>query len=387
MDAGVRPAGAGKSDQAAVVLRPFIAGTRRTDEPDYDQSLSFTTSEQRFRSYQISPNGYLRNIALLIEAVTAGNSAATAFQADAPYNALSSVSFQDTNNQPVVGPMDGFELAMLNKYGGYAYNSDPKASNIYSVTTGAGATGGSFTLVLNVPIEIVARDGLGSQPNKSGSSQFSLALSLNTTSGVYSVAPTNPAAVRVRATLEGWQDPDSNDTRGNPTAQDPPAVQTSQYWHRQSYASLNGAQNVRLQGIDGLVRCLIFIARNAADGVRATADANWPDPFTFKYENSLLFESRIRALWRHWISRHYGYAGTTLDAAGARDAGVYPVWQFMSDYGHEPGAESRFSYLPMSSASNLEINGTFGGNTNLFVLVNKVIPFPQGNVRGLTGGR
>lgn len=380
------PAGGNGKQDAAVMLRPFIAGTRRTDEPDFDQALSFTVGEQRYRSYQVSPNGYLRNIQLLVECVTAGNAAATAFNADGPFNALATVSFQDTNNQPVVGPMTGFDLYVLNKYGGYAYNNDPK-TGVYSVTTGAGATGGSFTFVLVVPIEIVARDALGAQPNKSGSSQFSLTMSLAPTATVYSVAPTNAGSVRIRATLEGWQDPDSNDTRGNPTAQDPPAVQTSQYWHKQVYSALNGAQNVRMQGIDGLVRMLIFIARNSADDVRATADANFPDPFTLKYENSLLFESRIRALWRHWIARHYGYGGTTPDAAGSRDNGVYPVWQWMNDYGHEPGAESRFSYLPMSSASNLEVQGTFGGSTNLIVLVNKVIPFPQGNVRGLTGGR
>lgn len=369
-----------------VMLRPFIAGSRQTDEPDYDVSQALGASEVRLPSYQISPSGYLRGIHLLVECTAVNTTASTtAFQADGPFNVLSNVSFQDTNNQPVVGPLDGYDLYVLNKYGGYAFQDDAKNSPVYSTTTGTVATGGSFTFVLYVPVEIVPRDALGAQPNKSGASQFSLTLSLNTLANVYSDDPTTSATVRVRATLASWQDPDSNDSRGNPTAQDPPAVQTSQYWSKQTYSGLNGATNTRLQGIDGLLRSLIFIARDE-NGSRATGDTEWPDPFTVKYENSLLFESRIRTLWRHWIARNYGYSAAA-DAANGRDSGVYPIWQWMHDYAAKPGWESRFSYLPMSTASNLEIQGTFGGQTNLTVLVNKIIPFPQGNIRGLTGGR
>jgi hypothetical protein len=153
------------------------------------------------------------------------------------------------------------------------------------------------------------------------------------------------------------------------------------------YNSLAGAVNTRLQGIDGLLRSIIFINRRQAS-TRVNGAADFPDPFTLKYENSLIIESRPRILWLHLIARIYGYAAAA-EAAGGRDNGVFPVWEWMNDYGPKPGWESRFGYLPMSSASNLEIQGTFGPaqTDDLTVLVNKVVPFPQGNVRGLTGGR
>jgi hypothetical protein len=379
------PAKRGEAQQ--VVVRPFIAGSRRTDEPDYDESQLLGAAEVRLQSWQISPNGYLRGIYLIVENVTAANAAAVTFAEDGPFNALSNINLQDTNSQPVVGPMSGYDLYVLNKYGGYAFSDDAKSSAVFSATTGAGATGGSFTFVLYVPVEIVARDALGAQPNKSGSSQFSLVLSTAVNATIYGVAPTTPGTMRVRGVLMGWQDPDSNDSRGNPTAQDPPAVQTSQYVHKQVYNSLAGAVNTRLQGIDGLLRGLIFINRRQSS-TRVLGAADWPDPFTLKYENSLIIESRPRILWLHFIARVFGYAAAA-EAAGGRDNGVFPVFEWMNDYGAKPGWESRFSYLPMSSASNLEIQGTFGPaqTDDLTVLVNKVVPFPQGNVRGLTGGR
>ena len=52
------------------------------------------------------------------------------------------------------------------------------------------------------------------------------------------------------------------------------------------------------------------------------------------------------------------------------------------------GNETRYGYLPVSSATNLTIRGTIGGSgTNSYtVLVNKVVP-AGGNPLVLTGGR
>lgn len=374
----------GKNGERQVVVRPFIAGSRSVDEPDYDETETLSTSSVRLESYNISPNGYLSGIWLLVEATGDNTSADVALAEDGPFNVFQNVNLQDTNSQPIVGPMDGYDLYILNKYGGYWFSDDAKQSPIFSTTEGTGATAGSFTFALFVPLEIVRRDALGSQPNKSGSSQFSLVLSLAPESDVFDTVTDNGVSVRCRATLLGWQDPDSNDSRGNPTAQDPPAVQTTSYWHKQTYNALSGSVNTRLQGIDGLLRAAIFVNRDTSS--RSSGDTAWPDPFTLKYENSLLIESRIQALWQHLIAVNFGYSAAA-EAAGGRDNGVYPIWEWMHDYGHKPGRESRFGYLPMSSASNLSIQGSFSSASDLTLLVNKIVPFPQGNVKGLTGGR
>lgn len=376
---------AARGDKAAPVMpRSFIVGSRRNDKPDFDQSIALTTSEQRLAPYQISPSGYLRGVYLIVEAVTAGNVAATAFDENGPFSVLTSIRFLDTNSQPMVGTVTGYDLYLINKYGGYAFQGDAEASASYSVTTGAGGTGGSFTFVLYIPLETVVRNALTSQLNKSGAAQFSLEAFVaagDAAGPVYSTAPTNAPTVRIRSTLTSWLDPESTDARGNPVLQDPPVLNTTQYWHKQNYVVNSGAQFTRLQGIDGLLRALIFVAyRNGS--TRANGEGDWPDPVSLKYEESYLIQSRVRLLFRDLIAKTYGYAAAN-EASTGRDNGVYPIWEWMQDFWPKPGGELARTYLPMSSASNLELQGTWGSAASLDVLVNKVVPYPQGEVKGL----
>ena len=88
---------------------------------------------------------------------------------------------------------------------------------------------------------------------------------------------------------------------------------------------------------------------------------------------------RSRILWLKLIAERYGYnvAEALAGAAGgvnARDNGVYPE-AFNLDFGLQPGAETRMGYLPTSSASRLEVQGTLGtGAGTLNILINDVAP-------------
>lgn len=372
----------GKNGKAPVLVRPFVAGTRRVDKSTYDESKVLNASTQDMRTYECDPNGFLRGAYILVTCVTAGNAAAVTFAANGPFNVIDTITFNDTNNKPLVGPLTGWDLMVAVKYGGYAFQDDPKLSPVYSATTGAGATGGSFTFVLLVPVEIVAREGLGSLPNKSASSTFDISIRLASSTTPYGVAPTNPGTVRVRIQQYGWMDPNATDMKGNQVRQNPPGVQTTQYWSKQTYALNAGAISTRLQGIDSMVRNIVFILDAA--GSRTTGDANFPDPFTLLYETSLPIQ-RIRDIWRHMIGAQYGYNGTTPDVGGARDYGVYPE-SFCHDFNGKPGYETRLNYLPVSSATTLNVSGTIGGAGahTLTVLINKIVP-ANGNPLVLTG--
>jgi hypothetical protein len=372
----------GKGGKQAVLLRPFVAGTRRVDKSTYDESKVLTASTQDLRTYECDPNGFLRGAYLLVTCVTAGNAAGTTFAANGPFNVIDTITFNDTNNKPLLGPMTGWDLYVAVKYGGYSFQDDAKLSPVYSVTTGAGATGGSFTFVLLVPVEIVAREGLGSLPNKSASSTFDISLRLSASTVPYGVAPTNPGTVRVRIQQYGWMDPNATDMKGNQVRQNPPGVQTTQYWSKQTYAFNAGAVSQRLQGIDSMLRNMVFILDAA--GSRTTGDTDFPDVFTLLYETSLPIQ-RIKDIWRHMIGQQYAYNGATPDVGGARDYGVYPE-SFCADFNGKPGWETRLNYLPVSSATTLNVSGTIGGAGahTLTVLVNKIVP-ANGNPLVLTG--
>lgn len=379
---GAARPGANGQKAAQVQPRPFVAGTRRVDKSTYDQTRALTSSTQDLPTYEADPNGFLRGMYLLVECTTAANAAAVTFSANGPFNVLDTVVFNDVNNKPIIGPMSGFDLYLCVKYGGYAFFDDARQSTQYSATSGAGATGGSFSFVLPLPIEISRRDGLGSLTNKSASSTFDVTIRLAANANVYGVAPTTAGNVRVRIQQYGWMDPNPTDMRGRPVAQNPPANGTTQFWAKQSYTVNSGAFNIRLQGLDSLIRNLLFVLVDNA-GSRTQGDADFPDPFNLQYETTQPI-ARIKRIWQHMIGESYGYIGA-VDAPGGRDAGVYPE-SYAYDFSDSPGNESRLGYLPASSATNLAANGTIGGTGThtLYVLVNKVIP-ANGDPLSLTG--
>lgn len=372
----------GGKNAAPVRVRPFVAGTRRVDKSTYDRTVTTTASTQDLNTYECDPNGFLGGLYLLVEATTAANAAAVTFAADGPFNVIDTIQFNDTNNKPLIGPLGGHDLYVLCKFGGYAFIDDARQSNIYSVTTGAGATGGSFTFCLRIPVEIVHRDALGALVNKSASATYDVTIRIAATATIYGVAPTSAPSVRVRLEQFGWMDPNDVDMRGNPVSQNPPASQTTQLWSKQTYAVNAGAFNFRLSGIDSMVRNFLFELRDSVNS-RQQGDADWPDPFNMVYETSQPI-SRIRNVWRHMITEAYGYTAA-VETAGGRDYGLYPE-TYCQDFSAKPGYETRLGYLPVSSATNIGVSGSIGGSGahTLVVLVNKIVP-AGGDPLALTG--
>ena len=382
------PSKTGKQQAAqqaqAAARRPFITGTRVIDKQTYDQQRALTGSTQRLPTYELDTDGYTAGLYVLVNCTTAGNAANVTFAADGPFNAIDTITFSDTSNNPIVGPMSGHDLYVAVKYGGYSFVDDQRQSPIFSATTGSGATGGSFTFVLLMPIEIVHRDALGSLLNKSASAVFKLDITLSNSATPYGTAPTAAGTVRVRIQQYGWMDPNATDLKGNPVAQNPPALNSVQYWDKQTYTLNAGAVAQRLQTFDGLVRNLIFELRDST-GSRAQGDTDFPDPFILQYETATPIQ-RVKDVWRHMIGQHFGYTAAA-EAAGGRDNGTYPE-PYTRDFGLKPGAESRLGYLPVSAATALRVQGSIGGTGShtLTVLINYVVP-AGGDVRAIAGNR
>lgn len=373
-----------QANAAAAAKRPFITGSRRVDKQTYDQTRTLVAGTQRINTYELDTDGFTAGMYVLVEATAAGNSATVAYNADGPFNVIDTITFSDTSNNPILGPMSGHDLYVCVKYAGYAFMDDMKLSPIYSATTGSGATAGSFSFVLMVPIEIVHRDALGALLNKSASAVFKLDLTLAATTTVYSTAPTAAPSVRVRIQQYGWMDPNATDLKGNPVSQQPPALNTVQYWDKQSYTLNSGAIAPRLQTFDGLVRTLIFELRDST-GSRAQGDSDFPDPFTLQYETSQPIQ-RLKTIWRHMLGELYGYT-QAVETPGGRDYGVYPE-TFARDFGLKPGAESRLGYLTVSSATTIRVQGSIGGTGahTLNVFANYVVP-AGGDVKLIAGNR
>lgn len=397
---------------AAAMVRPFRAGVQQVDEVPYDQTLSATTSTQDFLNYQLPSTGFLNSVWLWITATESGNSATTVnFANEGPFNVIDTVQFVDTNNQPILGPMTGWDLKVVDKWGGYAFQDDPQASNVFAVMTGASGTytvtwgsnaqtatsgtgnplaaapvvgnSGSFQFFLRIPLELVPRDGLGSLPNKSASTPFQVKVRLAAASTPYATAPNGTLSVRLRMIAESYWEPASTDAQGNPLSPQPPAVDTTQYWQKSNYSANAGQFNQQLTSSTGFpIRDMLFYLEDSSNS-RFQGELDWPDPVTLQLEANILLQ-RNKALWQHFVSGWYDYATAMATAAAttgppepahAKEAGLYPV-PFNNDFGAKPGWEMRRGYLPTTDGMRLQFRGTIGGSGqhNLYVLTNFVAP-------------
>jgi hypothetical protein len=379
------------SKQAAPKPRPFRVGVQSKDEINYDVTTTGSTSTQDLPVLNIPPAGFLRGLSVLVETIS-GNTGtvAVAFKEDAPYNVLETVVLEDVNSQPICGPFSGYELMLVNKYGGYSFSNDPRkaAGPAYYALSGAGTTaaspgsaqGGAYSFVLRVPVELVQRDGLGSLPNKSGTSMFKLRLRLNTTANVYATAPGSAWVTRIRVSQVNWWDPPETDLKGRPLSQNPPAVQTTQYWTKASPTVSASTTRVPLQRVGFPIRNLIFVLRDTSGTRSGSGSSAFPDPFTLLFESTNLIV-RLKTAWLKLIADRYGYwraealaGGTAGGDIDAIDTAVFPE-AFNLDFGHAPGQETRMGYLPTSSATRLEAQGSFGtGAGTLVILTNDVAP-------------
>lgn len=369
-----QPAKANGDKRAAAPPRPFRVGTVAHTEINYDNTTNLTAGTQDLPVLEIPPAGFLRGVTILCEATSLTNIATVAYtNNNAPFSVYDSITFEDTNSKPIVGPINGYDLYLINKYGGYRFSSDPRQSTIYTLVTGAAGTI-TFSFRLRIPVELVSRDALGALPNKSGTNKFKVRLRLAPTTAVYGTAPTNTTAVRTRMVQEDWWEPDMTDLKGRPLSQNPPAVQTTQYWTKGTYNQGAGDQRIQLQqGLGYLLRNYIFMNPPATGTLvrDATSDAAFPDPATLQFESNVVTDT-LRPIWRDDIARDYGYTAA-VETAGGRDYSVYPV-AFNLDFGLQPGAETRRGYLPTADASRLEFRGNFGVAPTFTVLANYVAP-------------
>lgn len=362
-----------RNDKQAAPPRPFRIGTLSHEEINYDETATLNATTQDLRVLEVPPAGFLRGVYIMVDATSATNVATVALtDNNAPFSVIDTITFEDTNSKPIVGPFNGYDLYLVNKYGGYFNSSDPKQSTEYTNVSGSAGTI-TFNFILRIPVELVARDALGALPNKSGTNKFKVRVRLAAASAVYSTPPTNPVSVRVRMVQEDWWEPDMTDLKGRPLAQNPPAVQTTQYWTKGTYAIGSGDQRIQLQqGLGYLWRNALYINYPSSSVARtSTTDGNFPDPATLQFESNIVFD-RPRALWRTLTARQYGY-NAAVETAGGRDYSVYAL-PFNLDFSNAPGAETRRGYLATADASRMEFRGTFGAASTFTTLVNYVAP-------------
>jgi len=328
------------------------------------QTEAMTTATQPLTTWFLPPNNVIRGIVIEVTAVVpSNNSASVAFNADAPLNWASTLAWATSGGTPIVGTFNSYDHACVQKYGGYASQNDPRESAVYFATTGTGNAGGNFTLVQRIPVEVISRSGLGSLSNTSTESPMQLQMTLNSSTAIYSTAPTALPNVTVKCSVLGyWSGPSGRAT--------PLAFGTTSFWNEQTYNGMSGQQNITLQAPPGFgnpQRTWIFINRLTSGGARSSTA--FPATTLLQFRGNPLLNSIDQLLWQDEMSRSYGYSNA-IDTPGGLDTGVFIVNFNRGTFTNGVGSESTKGYLDTDGGDPLAINGSFPSSSTLYLLSN-----------------
>lgn len=361
--AGGTASGTSQQAPAPVAVKSFVRSSlEHRESAGIDKTVQLSSSDQDLGAFPIPAYGFLRSLYLLVE-ITGGAGTAV-FQSDSPWNLLKNIIVQEPNGATIAQFNSGYDLYLANKFGGYRGYNDPKARPDYSTNV----VGGNAKFMLRVPLELRARDALGALPNQNAAAAFQLRATLAAATNVYTTSPTTLPNVRIRVVTEAWDQPAiSSDGTSNQTT--PPAMNTTQFWSKQSYPVTAGQNMIRLTRVGNYVRNLAFIYRDATGARVSFASNNFAAPATLQYDTRPIDQMHPE-VWRTTMYERTGY-GAAYDTAGGLDNGVW-VYDFMHEFDGRLGNELNDGWLPTLSSTRLEIQGNFGVAGTLEVLTNDV---------------
>lgn len=376
------PKDSGKK-QAPPALRPFFTGTLDLETRTKTYSNALSASTIPLDTFYPKTNGFLCD--LWIDLVATGGVGAGTLQAnnDGIFGYISSITLSDTGGQPILGPLTGHEFAMVVKWGGFSFSDDPRDSETFAEVSTAG--NGSF--VLQIPIQFVRREPLGSLPNTNSNNAYALDIVQAASSAVFSTPPiTTQPTVAITVWQDSYRQSAGKDAQGNPTVTTPPGLGAVLYLRRNIIEMSSGSVDEELSQQEGSYRALHFIFKDSA-GSRTQGDADWPNPVQIYFNNDVPYDRTKRA-WIRKLERDFRYTKVltaAVNPVGGRDLGVFTLPWNVDGGGQQAGGEGRYRYLSVSAADTLGFRGTVAGSGvhKLTCLYNFVRP-PGGNIKGLT---
>jgi len=251
---------------------PFRKGTLERVEVNNQVARTISAATQP-NLQKIIGSGFIYSVLLRMTVTTAANAAAVAYQEDAPWSALDTVLLQDVNGQLVNVP--GYDLYIANlcnaMYGDNFWDASADTS-LFDLITGGGATGGSFTFVIRIPVATDRRRLLGLLGNQDRAQSYDVRADIAPSASIYTVAPTAFGAVLLEYMYENYGVPNAIGPDGVQQEVYPPAFGTLHY----TTSSLNptppvAGTSVRhdLQRIGHTIRWMALVFR--VNGSRATA--------------------------------------------------------------------------------------------------------------------
>ena len=390
---GRSPQSTGQAPQMPAI--PFVRASRKKTAAAAVLSGTVPAAATQLQVTSVPAAGYLSGLELLVDVATSGNSATTAFKTaasagDAPWSFINSINLVSSDGSNLVTNLSGYQLFLVNKYGAFrtiSQQTDPRSDQYFSLVTGSGATGGSFSFRLFIPVEIDPSQAFCALPNLAANKSYQINIQLGASTGIYSTAPTTAGSYTITIINHYWSQPAAMNASGVPQAIAPNGVGSINLTQLQTIPVTQGDRLVQLQNVGNVIHKLIFTLRNSS-GIRVGSD--WGATNQLILNNDTLFywnqpnSTTAKNSWASYITDTYGYGdavnaaapgtASTLDSANGLDTGVYAV-----NFGDNTGGfarpdTNRDQFLPTLDSTLLQLRSTsFGSNASTLEVITMAV--------------
>lgn len=350
---------------------PFVVASRPQSRFANVQSVS-NTAAGSFQIVQLAATGWVRRISLYFTQTVTFASGGALVAGDGPFNLISNISLSDATGQPVMQPISGYSLYLLNKWlpaGSIATNTprpfeNPQMGSEYNYA--ATGTSGTATFRLDIELEQDSKTGYGCIPNLDSNASLQLKVDYNAYTSAFTGTTPSAVALDMRVDQDYWA-PVSNSIGGAAVEDAPPGagdfVETR--WETQT-VSASSENLVTLTNRGGLVKGIILVSRAA--GVRTAVTAasnlgvlldNQPIQEGVRFEKHMDFHRRM--FGHLGAEQTTAYAPLSAGIVAGSDRGVVPIIFDGQSGGRNSWLNTRAGSLlqvkvtPGASATTLEV--------------------------------
>lgn len=350
---------------------PFSVASRPQKRLSNVQTVSNLASGGTFQIVQLPATGWVRRVSLFFTATVTSASAGAVVAGDGPWNLISGITLTDATGQPVVQPISGYNLYLVNKYcprsDAVNFNSfyqNPMQGPEYAFASTA--TTGTATFRLDIDFEIDSRTGYGCIPNLDSNASLQLKVDYAVSTVAFTGTTTSAATLSMRVSQEYWA-PVGSTVGGVPADTAPPgAGDYLETRYETQTVSASSENLVTLTNRGGLIKSVLLVSRAAGVRTAITPLSN----LGVILDNQPIFEGIPIEEHIDAHRRMYGYMGTDLTTSYAPltagtlpgvDRGVVPINFSGFSGGRDSWLNTRAGSLfqvkvtPGASATTLEV--------------------------------
>lgn len=351
----------------------FTVASRPQRRFSNTQTVSNLAGSTSFQPIQLPATGFVRKVSLYFTASVTSASAGAVVAGDGPWNLINNITLTDATGQPVVQPLSGYNMYLVNKHFSFGSGENTNIPRPYEnphvgpeFAYASTATTGTATFRLDIDLEQDYNSGYGCVPNLDSNASLQVKIDVNPYTNAFTGTTVSAATVSVRIEQHYWAPVGS--TVGGVAAMTQPVgfgdyVETRIDTQTVSASSEN---TVQLTNRGGLIKGIFVVSRAAGVRTAVTAGTN----VGLIVDNTPVDEGVTLESHYDMVRRAYGYIGADLTTSYAPlTAGTLPgldrgvvVWPFGAYSGGRDswlatrvGSLVQIKLTPGASATQLEI--------------------------------